>query len=325
MIEPKISIIVAAYKVEKYLRKCVDSILNQTYHNIEIILVNDGSPDACGSICDEYAIQDDRVKVIHKENGGQATARNRGLEVASGEYVGFVDGDDWIEPAMYESLLNEIISEQADIVQCEWYLVDSDGNKSSCIKDSEKEIYSSNEALIELILPTGKLLNTSVCCKLFKRNIANSSRFSPVRAYEDDEYVFNTVAISSKIVCITRELYDYYVREGSTMTSSFNLNKLALIQIQQNICNLIKYRLPEYYFVAEKTLCSKQFYILHCLLSNPQIDNDGKEARAIERAIMISYNDYMQNPKMGRNKLMLVLIKYFPKWIWQSVLAIKFS
>ena len=103
--QPLISIIVPVYKVEPYLRRCVDSILNQTYRNLEVILVDDGSPDNCGSICDAYAKQDSRVKVIHKENGGLSSARNAGLDVMSGAYVGFVDSDDWIEPHMYESLL----------------------------------------------------------------------------------------------------------------------------------------------------------------------------------------------------------------------------
>ena len=98
---PKVSIIVPVYKVEKYLRKCIDSIINQTLKDIEIILVDDGSPDNCGKICDEYAAKDTRIKVIHKENGGLSSARNAGMEVAEGEYIGFVDSDDWIESDMY--------------------------------------------------------------------------------------------------------------------------------------------------------------------------------------------------------------------------------
>lgn len=100
MTEPKISVIVAAYKVKDYLRKCVDSILSQTFKNLEVILVDDGSPDESGAICDEYALKDKRIRVIHKTNGGQSTARNKGLEIAQGDYIGFVDGDDWIEPTI---------------------------------------------------------------------------------------------------------------------------------------------------------------------------------------------------------------------------------
>ena len=103
--KPLISVIVPVYKVEPYLRQCVDSILNQTYANLEVILVDDGSPDRCGAICDEYAAQDSRVRVIHKSNGGQSTARNMALDVCTGDYIAFVDSDDWLEAKAYEEMM----------------------------------------------------------------------------------------------------------------------------------------------------------------------------------------------------------------------------
>lgn len=111
-----ISVIVPVFKVEKFLSKCIESILNQTYTDIEVILVDDGSPDKCGEICDLYAQRDKRVKVIHKENGGQASARNAGLEIATGDYISFIDSDDWIDKDMYEELLRVAKSTDADIV-----------------------------------------------------------------------------------------------------------------------------------------------------------------------------------------------------------------
>lgn len=325
MIEPKISVIVAAYKVEEYLHKCVDSILAQTYKNLEVILVDDGSPDSSGAICDEYASKDARVRVIHKENGGQSTARNAALDVAQGDYIGFIDGDDWIEPTMYEDLLDMMIKEAADIVQCGWYKVSPEGVKEYPFTEQFKECYTSDEGLEELIQSKGEYLNTSVCSKLFKNEVAQKFRFTPVRAYEDDEYIFKTVSVASKIVCIHNPLYNYLNREGSTMTASFNINKVALVIIQKNICDILKSRLPERFDETQKTLCSKQFYILHCLLNNSQIDKDGKEAKALQQSIMDSYEEYMNNPQMGKNRLMLQLLRYTPKWLWRKVLAIKFS
>lgn len=114
----KISVIVPVYNVEDYLHKCLDSIIDQTYKNLEIILVDDGSPDNCGKICDEYAEQDNRIKVIHKLNGGVSSARNAALNVATGEYVGFVDADDWIEPDMYRTLIELITDDDIDIATC---------------------------------------------------------------------------------------------------------------------------------------------------------------------------------------------------------------
>ena len=118
MSEPKISVIVPVYKVEPYLRKCLDSIAGQTYQNLEIILVDDGSPDSCGSICDEYAVQDKRVRVIHKENGGVSSARNAGLAAATGDWIGWVDSDDWIEPDLYSYMLEKVREYGADIAVC---------------------------------------------------------------------------------------------------------------------------------------------------------------------------------------------------------------
>lgn len=108
---PLISVIVPVYKVEEYLARCVDSILGQTYRNLEILLVDDGSPDRCGEICEEYAARDTRIRVIHKENGGLSSARNAAIDVAQGEYLGFVDSDDWIEPETYEALLEMALQE----------------------------------------------------------------------------------------------------------------------------------------------------------------------------------------------------------------------
>ena len=117
----KISVIVPVYKVESYLEQCISSIIKQTYKNLEIILVNDGSPDNCGKLCDIYAKKDSRIKVIHKKNGGLSDARNVALDIATGDYIGFVDSDDWININMYEVLINEAKNEDADIVECKFY------------------------------------------------------------------------------------------------------------------------------------------------------------------------------------------------------------
>ena len=325
MIEPKISVIVAAYKVEEYLHKCLDSILAQSYKNLEIILVDDGSPDSCGAICDEYASKENRVRVIHKANGGQSTARNAALDVAQGDYIGFIDGDDWIEHEMYQSLLDVSLKEDADIVQCGWYKVETDGSKECPFTVHFKEVYTSKQGLDELIQSQGGHLNTSVCCKLFRRDIAQKFMFSPVRAYEDDEYIFKTVSEATRIVCIDTPYYNYLNREGSTMTATFNLNKIALVTIQKNICDLIRDCYPERFNETQKVLCSKQFYILYSLLSAKDIPTAHKEANKIHAMLMASYKDYMKNPQMGMNKLMLRIMKYSPEWIWSRVLHVKFK
>lgn len=321
---PLISIIVAIYNVEDYLAKCIESILNQTYTNIELILVVDGSHDGSLNICQAYAAKDSRITIVQKENGGQSTARNAGLEIARGEYVGFVDGDDWIEPEMYQTLYDLMVKNDADIVQCGWHIANDMGNIVNDNPTSFYENFTSDDALDELILPTDKHINTSVCSKLFRRKIVENCRFSPVRAYEDDEFIFRTVGGARKIVCIDTPLYDYFNRANSTMTARFNINKVALVTIQDNICRYIKTRYPKRFNEAQKTLCSKQFYILHCLWSNAAIEGAPEAAKKLQEEILQSYDDYMANPLMGQNKLMLWIFRYLPKSISLILFRLKF-
>lgn len=318
-----ISVIVAIYKVEQWLPRCIDSILAQTHRNIELILVDDGSPDNCGKLCDEYAKKDARIRVIHKENGGQSTARNAALDIAQGDYIGFIDGDDWIEPTMYEVLLYHLRAFSVEIVQCGCYIW-RDGVMRKDVDSRKQVCLTSDEALDSLAASSYHEINTSVCCKLFSREVIGSTRFSPLRAYEDDEFVFRTVGKANSILCIPSWQYNYNQRENSTMTAKFSLNRIALVTIQERICDYIKERRPQLFNKLQKALCSKQFYILHCLLAAPRLEGSKDEANRIYANIMTSYREYMNNPVMGNNKLMLLLLKYTPAVVWRNILNIKY-
>jgi len=193
MQNPLISIIIPIYKVEDYIRCCIDSILSQTYKNLEIILVDDGSPDNCGSVCEEYSLKDKRIKVIYKKNGGLSSARNAGLDIASGEYIGFVDSDDWIENDMYESLYNAIIFHKADISVCGRYI--ASGNKITTISDSEKaEVFTRCEALSELVLDEYSGMKNFAWDKLYKKELFDNVRYPEGKCYED---IFTTYKLFS--------------------------------------------------------------------------------------------------------------------------------
>lgn len=174
----ELSIIVPIYKTELYLKKCIDSILNQIFKNFELILVADGSPDRCGEICDEYAKKDNRIKVIHKKNGGQASARNEGLDIAKGNYIGFVDSDDWLEPNMYEVLYNEIIKSNSIISICKITTSKKIKNKVKKIK-----ILDSKEKIFDALLREN-YLKWSVCNKLYKKEDIKNIRFLEGQIYE---------------------------------------------------------------------------------------------------------------------------------------------
>lgn len=201
---PKISIIVPVYKVERYLEKCINSILNQTFKDFELILVDDGSPDRCGEICDNYAKKDNRIIVIHKENGGVSDARNVGLDIATGEYIGFVDSDDWIEKDMYENLYDKCKKEQSDIGIIGVHELSEYDNYTYEYIPVKEEFLS--------ILKRAHVWN-----KIFKKELflKNSFRFKKGTAYEDLELVPKLFMNSRKVSIISSVGYYYLQRQDS--------------------------------------------------------------------------------------------------------------
>lgn len=203
--QPLISVIVPIYKVELYLRQCVDSILAQTYQNLEIILVDDGSPDQCGALCDVYARQDPRVRVLHKQNGGLSDARNAGIDIATGEYIGFVDSDDWIMPDMYECLYQAAEKYHAEIVVCEYYECWS--NRYYARHGSENQIFRDEEGIRALLdLKFGNYAWN----KLYKRELWTPDIRYPVgKIYEDARTTYKIVQKCTIIVAIPEIKYFY--------------------------------------------------------------------------------------------------------------------
>lgn len=215
---PRLSVIVPVYKVEKYIHKCVDSILNQTFKDFELILIDDGSPDNCSEICDEYAKKDSRVRVIHKENGGQSSARNRGLDIAKGEIIGFVDSDDDIEVNMYKNLIDYMDREKLDIVFCDVYLVRGD-------RVREQSMYSENKVLNNIQGLKDNLIckiDNAVWNKIYKKTIFNNLRFTEGIVYEDVRIMYKVFSKSQKSGYLKQSLYYYYKRPNSTIAQSFN-------------------------------------------------------------------------------------------------------
>lgn len=213
-----LSVIVPVYKVEKYLCKCVDSILNQTYRNLEIILVDDGSPDNCPAICDEYAAKDSRVKVIHQLNGGLCSARNVGIEKAKGDFISFIDSDDWIELTMFEEMLDYLQQNDLDVVCCDTKSVK--GNKEH-FKPRYKtnKIFAGQEGLNEILAGT---LDNSACNKIYKRKCIGDIKFPVGRRYEDVARVYLFLANANKVGYICKGLYYYVKRQDGFIGQSFN-------------------------------------------------------------------------------------------------------
>lgn len=208
----KLSVIIPIYNVEKYLRRCIESVLKQTYLNLEIILVDDGSTDGCEKICDEYKEKDERVSVIHKKNGGLSEARNFGLKLVTGEIVTYLDSDDYIDANMYEKMIKAMRDKEADIVVCGTYIDYEDG--STKIKSEKKEkILNTEEALIEL--NSFSSFDMSVCNKIFKKEIIKDIDFPVGKKSEDYFVMYQYFARAKKVVIINEAKYHYFQRSNS--------------------------------------------------------------------------------------------------------------
>lgn len=220
--QAKISVIVPVYKVKPYLRKCLDSIVNQTYQTLEIILVDDGSPDDCGKVCDEYAKSDKRIRVIHKENGGLSSARNAALNLATGDYFGFVDSDDWLELDMFEYLLSNMLSANAEICICGRY---EEYPNRSIAKGYPKEEILDQEMALQTLLKNN-LIQNFVWDKLWKRNLFEKIRFPEGRTYEDMAIVHRLFERANKILCLPEAKYHYLQRADSIVGDTSLKNKI---------------------------------------------------------------------------------------------------
>ena len=216
-----ISVIIPIYKVEEYLDECIISVVSQTYLNLEIILVDDGSPDNCPQMCDEWARRDSRIKVIHKANGGLSDARNAGIGIASGEYIAFVDSDDFIKLDMFEKLHTALVKTGADIAACGILTCEGEKQTAWGCRDTvgtPKQIYS--------LLYNDTAYPVAAWNKLYRRSCWETLRFPVGKTCEDAFTTYQLIHNAQRIVMIPEALYCYRIRPGSIMTSSFSLKKM---------------------------------------------------------------------------------------------------
>ena len=262
----EISIIVPVYDVEKYLKKCVDSILNQTFKDFELILVDDGSPDNSGAICDQYAEKDSRVRVIHKENGGLSDARNAGIEVARGKYLGFVDSDDFVNEDMYKQLYTSIIENNADLSICG--IFDLYEGKTPIKKTEKKLLLNRNEAMIMIF--HGNEISVHAYNKLYKKEIFESLRY-PVGKYHEDSYIIvNVLDRCKKIAINTKQMYYYYHRDGSITGQKFSNKQLEYIDAWEKNELLVKGRSQKLDEAAHQRVCFANFLMLDKIIASKQ-------------------------------------------------------
>ncbi len=290
---PLISVIVPIYNVEKYLAKCIDSIVAQSYTNLEIILVDDGSPDSCGQICDEYAQCDVRIKVIHQQNGGVVNARNTAISIASGDFLSFVDADDWLEESFYEKMLKEAIEGKHQIVFCDWNVIRMGG-----IKETNSVFFSSNPKIVlRRNLSVGNSMDCALWNKLIQKNFYDECNIITDQNCTMMEDLFISIQLlynANNIGYVHESLYNYVSRIDS---ATGNKEKNPLLMSAPNIYHVYK-------FLLDKNILKEYqstFFNLVMLVKFSILNNRGlKSAREFIPHAHKSISSYPINNKFLR-------------------------
>ncbi len=306
-----VSIIVPVYKVEQYLSRCVDSILKQSYSNLEIILVDDGSPDNSGTICDEYAQKDSRVKVIHKQNGGLSSARNTGLDIATGNFISFIDSDDWVDIRFIETLRNVMIETQSDMSACTFCRTKGDFAKRELFDNEPQIVKDKYFAIFDEKSYSGYAWN-----KLYKRDIIEKHRLrfdENIFNGEDFPFTLEYVHNSQKTAFIKQDLYFYFFRiEGIMNSIRLSERFVTLIYAREKALEFLKNNAPDCYDICKASYLSILLKI--------------KYMSALEmekyKTLYLEVDDKIKSARKGlfrlkrvsiKNKVKLFLMINFPK------------
>ena len=301
-----ISIIIPIYKVEKYLPECLDSIINQTYRNLEILLMDDASPDGCGEICDRYAAQDQRIRVIHMEkNGGQAAARNTGMDLASGEYLFFIDSDDWLAEGALEKLYVGLKRYQADcsVGACVNVLEGKNGEKNIChVKQKGVKCRTDEEAMKQVLLAGSAAWN-----RLYKKEMLKGLRFPLGRINDDESFILRAYERMEKIVFLDCETYFYRKRANSITTSAFSVKMVDCFYNSRENLEFVTKKAPGLISAAEYKYCKT---LLWCYVNLFKLKD--QQAKMLRRQLHKEIREHRKmafsNPYLGFSLKILTLI-----------------
>ncbi len=305
--KPLISVVVPVYNVASYLEKCLDSILAQTFQDMEVIVVDDGATDGSGAICDRYARQDPRVRVIHQANGGLSAARNCGIEHASGTYIGFVDSDDYIAPDMYETLLGLLTSQRADIAMCALY--DMYDGQPVKVNTTEQVMTVGREEAMKIVLEA-EIVSVTAVNKLYRRSLFDTVRYPVGKTAEDAFVIIELLDLCDTVVITSAQKY-YYIHRGNSITSrSFNPHTLDTIEAYRKNAALIERKYPQLRDTAEMRLCWAYFYVLDRLVydTSPEYVQTRQEVVAfLRRRFAFIMKDRRFTPARKLSELMLMV------------------
>ena len=306
--KPLISIIVPIYNVKDYLCQCVESLIRQTYDNLEILLIDDGSTDGCSEICDKYEKTDNRIKVIHKPNGGLSSARNAGLDIATGSYIYFIDSDDWIENNMLDFLSDKMAKNDADIVACGFYNSFATSDILATPEFSDYIIENTPDIFYRMLPDSKNSIRFMVWNKLYKRDVIGDIRFLEGQIYEDLHFERCVMQRVNRLLAISEPFYHYrQCRPGNT-SSLFKIQKLVKFEeLDQYICYLEEIGIAEYV----------NGYIKYALDSAIEIYSNAsmlKQNQKIKSLIFDNYKKYYKKniTISGKQKYKYMFFRFFP-------------
>lgn len=303
----KLSIVVPVYRVEQFLDKCVESILAQTFTDFELILVDDGSPDNCGEMCDKWASKDKRIKVVHKDNGGLSDARNAGLDIAQGDYIGLVDSDDYIKSDMFEVLVGNLEKYSADISMCGYVDVYADGIRKD---NADRRVYEWNqeEAIHQILL--GKLLSVHAVVKLYKRCLFEKVRYPKGKISEDAFVIMDILKQIQKAVFTPYAAYYYVHRGNSINTSKFSEIDLTRIEAHEKNYQFIKENFPLMERLAYSRYLGAVGFVAHKITMTPEVSLTKKKKElfvTLRKNVFVIYNSeyFSLKRKLGLTVLII--------------------
>ena len=311
-----ISVIVPVYNVERYLKRCVDSIINQTYSDLEIILVDDGSTDSSGYLCDEIKKTNTRIKVIHKANGGLSSARNAGLEIATGSYIGFVDSDDWIATDMYESLIVAIKETESDVAITGINRIYDNGYcKKQFIKE-KTEIYQGADIIEEYLKQNS--FSTAAWDKLYKKKLFEKRRFPEGKLYEDAPIIYDILKNVTNICCIGKPHYYYFQRSDSICGLAFSSRKMDHYNFSYDIFCDVQQCYPQLSDFAKIFWGCKVNEIIYALYESSNREKFNNERVMLQNEINSYWKVVMHAnsvPKLIKLKICLARFRLIPIYI----------
>lgn len=316
---PEISIIVPVYKVEQYLDRCVNSILNQTFTDFELILVDDGSPDRCPQMCEEWAKKDSRIKVIHKKNGGLSSARNAALKIFLGEYVIFVDSDDWLEKDAIEILYKNLKDTESDISIGAFVRAKSQ-NILTNNPDNIIEVYSRDEYLDMFLKFTSQETRYYAWAKLYTKTVAKEIEYPEGYTSEDIQGTFFALVHSKRIVQTKRVVYNYFVNNDSITQKALSKTHVDMFQVWKNVIDYAVIYAPQYVSKCHYNYCRISIGALLTYLYRP-ISNkylDYKiDIKNIKNILNKNYILLLKGPLPAAKKIVLTVVRYMPEKVFE--------